>query len=160
MSGGVRSATAVAAMTVALSGCAGAAAGEHYAPATAASLQQQLLVVAKTAASHNYAGALQQLSNLQQADDAALTDGAITASRHAAIASAISQVRADLSLLQTQAQARAAQQRRTTLLASRPATPAPLRVVTPAHTTARPPAPHHHSKHGGGGHGGADKNGD
>lgn len=153
MSVGVRGATAVVATAMTLSGCA---TGEHYATATAASLQRQLLSIAQSAASRDYSRALQQLTQLQGADDAALKAGTVTAARHDAIATAIGQVRADLTLLRTQAEARALEQRRARVLASRAA-------ATVTHAAAPAPAPVHHApaprpheKHGGPGpkHGG------
>lgn len=158
MSVGARPATAVLAIAMLLTGGAGLLSGcagtEHYTADAAKSLEQQLFAIANASASHSYASALQQLSQLQLADDAAWKEGAITRPRHDAIATAIGQVRADLMLLQTQAQIRTLQQRRATLLNSP--------VAAPARATAAPAAaPHSHAKHGGGhgGHGGHGKNG-
>lgn len=120
---------AVAACLV-LAGCSG---GSGYATQTAESLQSHVLAIASLASTRDYAAALLQLTQLEQADNAALSAGSITRSRHDAILATIGQVRADLTSLQAAAQP----------------------VVHPTPQPAIPPAPQpkQHKKDGGDGNG-------
>ena len=115
-----------------LAGCGSSSTTTTYATQAAQSLQQRVLAIATSANTHDYAQALQQLTALQQADDAALAAGSITNARRDAIAASISQVRADLTSLQR-----------------------------PTPTPPSPPPTKHHKQHGNGdGNGGNDNGGD
>lgn len=92
---------------LALAGCSSAT---PYAPSAAQLLQRQVLAVATQARAGQYARAIAQLTELQTSDDAALKKGELTVDRHNAIASEISQIRADLATLEAQAQVRRLQQ--------------------------------------------------
>lgn len=118
----------VAVLGLLLTGCSG---GSDYPTQTAATLQSQVLSIAASAKSHDYAGALRRLTQLQQADDAALSAGHITRARHDAILATIVQVRADLTALQAATHV----------------------VVAPT------PQPSHHKKDGGDGKGNGNGNG-
>ena len=88
----------VAGLGLVLTGCSS---GSDYATQTAALLQSQVLSIASSANSRDYAAALVKLAQLAGADDAALRIGSITQTRHDAILATIVQVRADLTALQT-----------------------------------------------------------
>lgn len=123
--GGMRSrwfGAVVAALALLLTGCSS---GSHYSTQTAQSLQSRVLSIATAASSRNYAVALRRLTQLEAADNAALSAGDITRARHDAILATIGKVRADLIALQAAAQP----------------------VVTPK------PQPKHHEDHGGHGQG-------
>lgn len=105
-----------------LTGCSQ---GSTYSTQAAESLQSRVLGVTTSASLRDYAGALRQLTQLEQADNAALTGGTITRARHDAILSTIVQVRADLISLQAVAR--------------------PVATATPQ--------PKHHKKDGGNGDG-------
>ena len=94
-------------MALVLTGCSSAV---PYAPSAAQLLQRQVLAVVTAAHSGQLARAGEQLNQLQQSNDAAFKKGDLTAARHDAIASEISQIRADLSVLAAQAQVRRLQQ--------------------------------------------------
>lgn len=87
-------------VVLALAGCGST---DRYSAQTAQLLQQRVLRIAAAAQSRSYASALQQLTQLAQADDQALTDGSITRVRHDAIAASIVKVRADLTALESTA---------------------------------------------------------
>jgi hypothetical protein len=80
-----------------LTGCSQ---GSGYTTQTAESLQSSVLGITSSASSRDYAGALLQLTRLEQADNAALSAGSITRTRHDTILATIVQVRADLVSLQ------------------------------------------------------------
>lgn len=83
-----------------LAGCSN---GGDYASQTAQALQRQVLGIATSANARNYAAAMQQLTQLEQADNAALAAGTITQARHDAILATIIQVGADLRTLEAAA---------------------------------------------------------
>lgn len=112
----------IACMGLLLAGCSQRS---DYPTQTAAALQSRVLALTTSAHARDYAGALLQLTRLEQADNAALSTGTITRARHDAILATIVQIRADLNSLQ---------------VAARP-------VVTPT------PQSQHHPKDGGDGKG-------
>lgn len=112
---------------------AGCSSGTDYSAQTAESLQSRVLGIATLANSRDYAGALRQLAQLEQADNAALSSGSITRARHDAILATVALVRSDLTALQA---------------AAKPV------------GTAPPPPAKHPRKHGGDGQGNGNGNGD
>ena len=92
---------AAIALAAGLTGCSG---GEAYSTEAATQLQHSVADVATAAAADDYASALTKLSVLEQQNDAALKKGAVTTSRHDAIARSIAAIRGDLGRLQDAAE--------------------------------------------------------
>lgn len=99
-----RGSIAAAAAVLLAFGLSGCAAGDAYSQQTASSLQHAVLDVATAASGNNLTDAQTKLAALQTLNDTAARQGKISASRHAAIATSIAAIRADLAQLQDQAE--------------------------------------------------------
>jgi hypothetical protein len=110
-----------------LAGCAGAA--PELEANAAATFQQQVLEVTRSAAGSNPAAALKSLDRLTSELDAAAAAGQVSFKRHRSITAAINSVRADLTAAQAAAKA-------TADAAARAAAPKPTAAPKPSPTAA------------------------
>lgn len=100
----VRRALAVSAAVALALGLAGCTGSEDYSAQTASALQHAVLDLATAAGGNDLPDAQKKLSALESMNDADAKKGEISAARHAAIATSIAAIRADLTQLQDQAE--------------------------------------------------------